>query len=120
VAWGCIQRVAAALVMVAVSAGGCGTGAAGGWWRPKQRDESQRLAAAFQAAQTGKSSLTSEMVDWLDDDNIAVRYYAIQALSRQTGTDMGYHYAAPVESRRAAADRWRAYVQAAGTDATSK
>ena len=86
---------------------GCRTGT------PAERadEPAQRITAAFQASQGQERPLTAALVGLLDDDSLAVRYYAIGALSRQTGTTMGYHYAAPHEAREAAAARWRRYVE---------
>lgn len=46
------------------------------------------------------------MVSLLDDDDAAVRLYAITSLRYFTGEDFGYDYAAPAWDRRVAVDRW--------------
>ncbi|MCH7812640.1 MAG: hypothetical protein IID40_01335 [Planctomycetes bacterium] len=51
------------------------------------------------------------MVDRLDDEDAAVRFYAVAALARLTGRRFGYRAFDPAERRRVAVDRWRLYLR---------
>jgi len=51
-----------------------------------------------------------KMVAALDDDDPAVRFYAIQGLRRLTGDDFGYHYYDDEQARAPAVRRWRRWV----------
>jgi len=95
------------LILALLGSAGCRTGKSA----DRAEEPARRIAAAFKASQGHERPLTATLVGLLDDDSLAVRYYAIGALSRQTGTTMGYHYAAPHEAREAAAARWRRYVE---------
>ena len=98
------------LGLALLSSTGCRTAASAG--RDMEADEpARRIAAAFESTRGNKRALTAALVELLGDESLAVRYYAIGALSRQTGTTMGYHYAAPPEIRDAAAARWHRYVE---------
>jgi len=61
------------------------------------------------------------LVDRLEDEDEGVRFYAILALDRITGERFGYDYAAPIDQRAEAVDRWREYARtryaAGGADA---
>ena len=50
-------------------------------------------------------------LDRLEDEDEAVRFYAIAALVRMTGTDLGYKYYRPQRERLAAVKRWRDHVR---------
>jgi len=51
------------------------------------------------------------LVDCLQDEDRAIRFYAIQSLRRITGTDLGYDYKASATDRLAAVKRWREFVE---------
>jgi hypothetical protein len=50
-------------------------------------------------------------VDRLEDEDAAVRFFAIIALERITGRRFGYEYSQPSRERAAAIVRWRDYVR---------
>jgi hypothetical protein len=50
------------------------------------------------------------LVDRLDDEDEGVRFYAILALEKLTGTRLGYDYRAPARERRVEVRRWREHV----------
>lgn len=83
-------------------------------------DPATRVRAILTVAKRGDHSLIPALVDRLDDDDVAVRMYAILALEKLTRTRLGYAYAAPAPDRRQAVDRWRLYVRqsAAAEDPT--
>ena len=101
----------AMLGLLLLGGAGCRTGAAAGRAQTADDQAARHIAAAFESTRENKRPLTAALVELLGDESLAVRYYAIGALSRQTGTTMGYHYAAPPEIREAAAARWRRYVE---------
>ena len=51
------------------------------------------------------------MVKDLDDDDPAVRFYAIGGLKRITGKDFGYRYYDDENQRRPAIERWNAWLK---------
>ncbi|MBX3358927.1 MAG: HEAT repeat domain-containing protein [Phycisphaeraceae bacterium] len=65
-----------------------------------------RLNAIRIAVQSDDRRAIPSIVSLLDDDDAAVRLYAITSLKYFTGEDLGYDYAAPVWDRRVAVDRW--------------
>lgn len=50
------------------------------------------------------------LIDQLDSDDPAVRLYAIEALQRLTGQDLGYRYYDDELERRPAIQRWRQWL----------
>ncbi len=70
-----------------------------------------RILAIRQAADKGDRAAMPLIVDRLDDEDDGVRFYAILALERLSGTRMGYDYAVPFERRVASVERWREYVR---------
>ncbi len=69
-----------------------------------------RIAAIRRAADTRDAAVLGLMVDRLEDEDEAVRFYAILGLERMTGTRLGYDYADDVAQRRRAVMRWREHV----------
>src|SRR4051812_50191371 len=55
-------------------------------------DVNARIAAIRRAARTGDKSAAPHLVVALDDEDPAVRFYAIEALRRLTGERKGYDY----------------------------
>jgi hypothetical protein len=71
-----------------------------------------RAAAIVQVCEAGDVTAVHKLVDLLDDSDIAVRMYAIQALHRLCGVDFGYRYFAPPGTRQVAVQRWREALRA--------
>ncbi len=57
------------------------------------------------------------LVDRLEDEDVAIRLYAAQALRRLTGKDFNYRYYRPLADRTLAIERWRRYVHSSAHDA---
>jgi len=74
----------------------------------------ERVPAIKQAAEMQDRSAVPRLVDCLEDEDEAVRFYAILALERLTGTRQAYDYHASRELRERAVQRWRRYL--AGRD----
>ena len=70
-----------------------------------------RLYAIRRAGEQRDAGAIRPLVELLDDDDPAVRMFAIQALDRITGTRLGYDAYAPLGDRREAVDRWVAAVK---------
>ena len=67
-----------------------------------------RIRAVESAAKSGDMDLVPALVDRLDDEEVAVRMAAIEALERLTGKTLGYVPWAPFTERRTAVEAWRA------------
>ncbi len=78
--------------------------------RMESYDPAERIRALTAAARQDRVDLIPAMVDRLDDDDIAVRMFAILSLEKLTGTRRGYAYYDPAYKRRAAIEAWRRYV----------
>ncbi|MCP4247263.1 MAG: hypothetical protein GY778_09470 [bacterium] len=99
---------------LAVWIGGCGPSLAARPVRFESSDPADRIRAirqfADEPAGTSRSTATVALVDRLDDEDAAVRFYALAALARLTGRRFGYRPFDPPEIRRIAVDRWRVYL----------
>jgi len=74
-------------------------------------DPVQRARAIKRLAGTKDPSLALRLVDRLEDDDPAVRFYAVLALRRLTGRDFGYNYALDPQRQPAAVRRWRDFIE---------
>lgn len=59
------------------------------------------------------------LVERLEDEDEAVRLFAIIAIEKITGTRLGYEYRKPAVERARAVKRWRQYLQQETTPAAS-
>ena len=73
-------------------------------------DPNERGSAVIDIARSGDRSQLPALVECLEDDDPAVRFYTILALERMTGTRLGYSYSASAAERRAAYHAWRVYL----------
>jgi hypothetical protein len=73
-------------------------------------DPAGRMHAAGRAAATGDTTAEPELVEMLASDDPAERLVAIGTLERLTGERLGYDPAAGPALRRAAIERWRAWL----------
>ncbi|MFH0981326.1 MAG: HEAT repeat domain-containing protein [Planctomycetota bacterium] len=73
-------------------------------------DPALRVWAIVQAAERGDESAVPLLVDRLEDEDEGVRFYAILALDRLTGTRLGYRYGASEGERCTSVDRWRRFL----------
>lgn len=74
-------------------------------------DPAARIRAIRQTTERAERTSIPLLVDRLEDEDEAVRFYAINALIRLTGRDMGYKYYKSAHERLAAVKRWRRYVR---------
>ncbi len=73
-------------------------------------DSAVRVLAIVRTANDRDQSAVPQLVDRLEDEDRAVRFYAILALDALTGTRLGYKYGGPEVERRASVERWRRYL----------
>lgn len=69
-----------------------------------------RVSAVRAAAERGDRASVPQLVDRLDDEDAVVRFAAVVALERITGTRLGYRYGASAGERAAAVERWRRFL----------
>jgi hypothetical protein len=102
-------------MMAVALAAGCGPGRTPYPEALQSQRPEERTLAVKHAAEAHDRSAIPTLVDRLEDEDEAVRFYAILALEKLTGTRLGYDYSSPETQRRQAVERWRRYVQASGT-----
>ncbi len=81
----------------------------------QSENPADRILAIRAVAEAGDTGSVPLLVDRLEDEDRAVRLFAILALEKITGHRFGYDYAKPNADRRRAVERWRAYVRVGGT-----
>lgn len=96
------------LAALAVIAAAAGCRAPGGL---ESTNPYERAHAAATRAEAGDESAVARLVALLQDEDPAVRLYAIRALYRLRGTTLGYKYYAPEGERAVAVRRWQEALQ---------
>jgi len=81
-------------------------------------DAGARILAIREAGERRDRQAVPLLVDRLEDEDEAVRFYAILALERITGTRLGYDYRIGGPARFDAVERWRRYVRDSGVAST--
>lgn len=71
-------------------------------------DPTVRIRAIKWAGENKLDSALPRLVDLLQDEDRAIRYYAIAALRHITGTDHGYDFKSDARTRSEAIKRWQA------------
>jgi len=102
------MRLATALIVASVVVVGC--------VRPyraaiSSEDSNERILAIKDAGQAKDVQAVPLLVDRLEDEDDAVRFFAIIALEKITGRRLGYDYAQPSRERAPSIVRWREYVR---------
>jgi len=69
-----------------------------------------KIPAIKRAVQHKDRTELAELVKELDDDDAAVRLYAIEGLQRLTGQDLDYRYYDDKEARKPAVERWNKWL----------
>ena len=77
-------------------------------------DPAVRIMAIKWAGDSKASSAVPRLVDFLQDEDASVRFFAIEGLRRITGTDNGYDYKAGPQLRAEAVERWREFLKSNG------
>jgi len=106
-----IAKVATALILTLA---GCGPSRTPYPASLNSNRPEERILAAKHAAEIHDRDVIGILVDRLEDDDEAVRMFAILALEKLTGTRHGYDYAADQTERQRAVQRWRRYVAQQG------
>ena len=81
----------------------------------KSPDLRVRIVAIKWAGDNKASSAIPRLVDFLNDEDTSVRFFAIEALRRITGTNNGYDYKARPQLRAEAVERWREFLKSNGS-----
>jgi len=112
--WACVAGGAVCLwLVVAVGCGGS-SGKAGSRASIQSESASERILAIRAAGEARDRKAIPLLVDRLEDEDDAVRFFAILALEKTTGERFGYDYAQPASERAKSVERWRAYAREAG------
>jgi hypothetical protein len=77
-------------------------------------DPTVRIMAIKRAGDSKDSAAIPQLVDCLQNEDNSVRFYAVEALRRITGTDRGYDYKNSPQKRAAAVKRWRDFLDPDG------
>ncbi|HVP10159.1 MAG TPA: HEAT repeat domain-containing protein [Phycisphaerae bacterium] len=79
----------------------------------------ERIRGIRAAAEAKDQHAVPLLVDRLEDEDEAVRFFAIIALGKITGQRFGYDYALPASQRAEAVERWREYLRRGSRTASS-
>jgi hypothetical protein len=74
-------------------------------------DVSVKIPAMKEAVRSHDKAEIASMIDQLDSDDPAVRFYAIEGLRRLTNLTLGYRYYDDEEQRKPAIERWKQWSQ---------
>ncbi len=77
----------------------------------ESKDPAERIRAIHSIGEDRVDELLPVLVNRLDDEDVAVRLYAIVALEKLTGQRLDYEYAAESSRRRDAVVNWRRYIE---------
>ena len=97
-------------VFAPIVVGGCASRRGDLRTRMEAYDPAERIRAIRLAGDGDRTELVPALVDRLDDEDPAVRMYAIVALEKLTGERRGYRYYDAPHVRRRCVEAWRAYV----------
>ena len=73
-------------------------------------DPSGKIPAIVEAAKRGDRRVINQLVKDLDNDDPAVRFYAIEGLRRLTGETFGYKYHDDEDERQPAIQAWKQWL----------
>src|SRR4051812_40166511 len=80
----------------------------------KSDDPTLKIPAIKEDVRKRDTRDVAQMVKDLNDDDPAVRFYAIQGLHRLTGETLVYHYYDEEENRRPSIQRWQHWLEQRG------
>jgi hypothetical protein len=98
------------LLLAGASLGGCGPRGESLYSMFQDEDPAVRVRAARQAGEVRDSEAVPYLIDRLTDSAPEVRFFAILALEKITGTRMGYCYHGSSTQREESARRWRDWL----------
>jgi HEAT repeat protein len=87
--------------------------------RLDSRDTNARIAAIKRVAASKDRSAAPQLVAALEDEDPAVRFFAIGALHRMAGDRLDYDYFDDADARKPAVARWRQWLTDQGLDVQS-
>ncbi len=104
-----LDRIEMYLILVSwqAFAGACAPSSADLARQLENRDPHARIGAIVQAAESEQTALLPNLVDRLEDEDSAVRFFAIMALEKLVGHRLGYSYSARPAERAKAVQAWR-------------
>jgi hypothetical protein len=82
------------------------------------RDPALKIPAIKIAVDQKDRAACADLVEDLDSDDPAVRFYAVEGLRKLTGETFGYRYYDDESARRPAVDKWKAWLDAQGLAST--
>ena len=74
----------------------------------------ERMRAVGRLAGENRWSNVPTFIRFLEDEDVSVRWAAVEALSAQVGADFGFRPADPAETRTVAVNRWKQWWQTEG------
>ncbi|MDA1014766.1 MAG: hypothetical protein O3A00_09985 [Planctomycetota bacterium] len=102
-------------------------------WLPRNEQHSQQLTAAmqlryrreeaeiihrllwgFSTNDLQKQVMSTQLVDWLENSEVAIRELAFYHINQLTGRDMGYRPLSPAVQRSPSVGRWRDHIDSNG------
>jgi hypothetical protein len=83
-------------------------------------DPSIKIPAIKKAVRTDNTSTIPQLIADLDNDDPAVRFYAINGLERLTGETFGYRYYLDEDRRKPHLLKWRQWLEQQHTPATTR
>lgn len=101
------RRVAKIIAGLTTVLAGCGPSGPRTVYNP---DPAIKIPAIVQAADQRNRSVIPELVEGLDSDDPAIRFYSVRALRDMTGEDFGYRYYEDDQERKPAVQRWRQWL----------
>lgn len=82
-------------------------------------DPGSKIPAIRKAVQQDDMAASAQLVNDLESDDPAVRFYAIRGLRELTGKDLGYNYYADEAKREPAVKRWNDWLASEKRDASA-
>lgn len=74
------------------------------------QDPDRLIPAIKTGVRTNNPHIIPYLVNDLDSDDSAVRFYAIDGLQRLTGQDLGYVFFDNADDRKASVERWKQWL----------
>ena len=102
------MRAAASVLILIAALAGCRDAGRG----LVDTDPAFKVPAIKDAVAGREQTAVPQLVTDLDDDDSAVRFFAIEGLRRLTGQGFDYHYYDDAPTRAPAITRWRAWMAA--------
>jgi len=80
----------------------------------KSKDPALKIPAIKSAVNDHDLAACKELVKDLDNDDPAIRFYAVEGLRKLTGETFGYRYYDDEAARKPAVAKWKAWLEAQG------